>query len=58
MCQQSLSFFYTIWEGLGALHSFYMGLAGIKTLELNSNIFHFCHCQRGKMITTAVGCVD
>ena len=51
-------FFDIIGEGLGALHSFCMGLVGIKRLELNSYIFHYCHCWRGKMITTAVEYVD
>jgi hypothetical protein len=53
-----LIFFYTTGEGLVALHSFYMGLAGIKTLDLNSYIYHYCHCLRGKMITTAVEYLD
>ena len=46
--------FFSIWEGVGALHSFYMGLVGIKRPELNSYIFYCCHCQKGKMITIAV----
>jgi len=51
-------FLNALWEGLVALHSFYMGLVGIKRPELNSYIFHYYHCQKGKMITSAVEYVD